>query len=301
MRITPYKLLLTAAFSFAVACTPGEGGDGGAPECESDLDCEDSDQCHPGLGVCVQDCTLDTADACPAEAPVCNEADDDGSYPLEVADPDADQAFRLLCVCVEDSDCGADEICDPDIRECVPGESTADECVDDTDCGEDELCIDGGCEAFCDDYACAADGDLCRLDDAAPDFNQCVIAESETAWCADADDAPAQSGPPHIVVYAHEAGPTSANACGENGDLTLRAFFFDVLAGTEITVDDIHRANFDAGGDRFFNHATDTEVDDLEDGDYLVTVYVCGNPNDIALYIDTGDAVSNAYCFDATP
>src|SRR5690606_22548049 len=110
-------------------------------------------------------------------------------------------------------------------------------------------------------------------------------------------------GPPHIVVWAHEVDTdTTPNACGPDGDLTLRAFSFDIYSEETLEADHIYRANFAAGGDRFFGHADgDTLVQDLADGDFYVTVFVCGNPNDIALYVDTDAAVSNAYCFDATP
>lgn len=304
MRITPQKLLLTATFSalFVVGCSPGADGDGGEVECSSDVDCDGTDQCHPGLGICVPDCTVEDAEACPAEAPVCNGPNDDGVYPLEEEDPNADQAFRLICVCINDDSCVDGEVCDTETRECVPGQSDAgpqpDECEVDADCEEGEFCIDGSCQAECVDFDCIPNGELCRLDPAAADFNQCVIAESETAYCADANSAPAQSGPPHIVVYAHEVDNVTPNTCGENDDLPLRSFWFDVYSEVELEADHIYRANFE--DDRFFPH-DETYVEDVGDGDYIVLVFVCGNPNDIALYIDTGNAVSNAYCFDATP
>ncbi len=303
MRISLNKLLVTAAFGFVVGCTPGTGtGDGGVEaECESDTDCPDTDQCHPGLGICVQDCSLDDADTCGAAAPVCNEADDEGIYPLEAFDADADQAYRLLCICIEDSDCGSDEICDPDTLECVAGEST-DECTvetEATDCAEGEVCTDGTCvpdevETCTDDPECFAEGGLC-------DFgvtDQCVLADELTATCSDADSAPAQAGPPHIVVYSYSIEDTVPGSCGTDETLTQRSFFFDVYSEVEITADDIYRANFEDGNDRFFNHATDTEVTSLGDNDYFVTVWICGQPNDPAFYIDNGTSVSNAFCFE---
>lgn len=311
MRTSLKSLFVTAAFGFVVVgCAPGTGGDGGEPECASDTDCEGSLQCHPGLGVCVEDCSLDESAACSAEAPVCNEADDNGDYPLELEDADADQAFRLLCICVVDGDCGTGEICDPDTRECVEGEAGdagpgPDECTvptEDVDCGADEFCIDGSCEPACVDDDCIATGELCQYIDTDAEFNQCVIADEVTATCTDAAEAPAQEGPPHIVVYGHEADLVTANACGSNGDLSLRTFFFDIFSEVTLEADHIYRANFADGGDRFFGHGDgDTLVQDLGDDEFYVTVFVCGNPNEIALYVDTGAAVSNAYCFEATP
>lgn len=305
MRISLKKILVTAALGFVVGCAPGTAGDGdgGDAECTSNLDCEGTQQCFLALGICEEPCTSD--DECSGDRPVCNmRPDADSEYPL-----DAD-GTRDHCICTADS-CAAGEVCSDVTGACEPGEETdagpQDECTVATeveDCGADAFCIDGTCEDACLDDDCIATGELCQYSDADPEFNQCVVADEVTATCADAAEAPAQEGPPHIVVYAHEAGDVTANACGTDGDLSLRTFFFDVYSETALEVADIYRANFAAGNDRFFGHPTDTAVDPIDgfDNEYLVTAYVCGNPDEVALYIDTaGDGVSNAYCFDATP
>lgn len=302
MRI-PQKLLLTAAFGafFVVGCTPGDISE----ECTSDLDCEGTDQCHPGLNVCVADCTLeDGDDACTAEAPICNRADDDGNYPLEDADPSADQAFRLVCVCIDDTDCGNGEVCDTETRECVAGQSQ-DECTEDDDCDEGFECSeDGECVAeeiddtCTSDEQCLGEGGLCDIDGT----DQCVPADELTGDCADADTAPAQSGPPHIVVRYVEAVSSEANACGQdpsNPNLPIRTFGFEVYSEVDFDAADVFRANF-GDDNRFFGHPSSTLVEHLVGNDYFVTVSVCGNPNGVALYIDDGSSVSNAFCFNAT-
>lgn len=317
MRISLKKIFVMAAFGVVVGCAPGTtGGDGGVEaECASDTDCPDSEQCHPGLGTCVQDCTLDDADACGAEAPVCNEADaDTGEYPLEVADPDADQAYRLLCICIEDGDCGSGEICDPDTRECIAGDAgdsgTPDECTIETevaDCGEDSFCIDGACQAQCVDSDCVVDGDLCLYDDSDPSFNQCVAADDVTT-CALAAGASAQSGADDIVIYFVETLlDPEADGCSVGGtSFNLRTYLLSIYSEEDLTGADaqdvLFRPGFDAGNEKFFEDpgTIDSVIEPLAgfEDEYTATVYICGNPDEAAAQIDTGTNVSNSYCFD---
>lgn len=289
MRITPQKILVTAALGFLVGCAPATGGgDGGAPECELDTDCDGSDQCHPGLGICVQDCTADDADACPADlAPTCNGPDEDGNYPLELEDPNANQAYRLLCVCINDGDCGTGEICDPDTRECVEGEGG------DEDAGPDNTCVD--------DSDCLENGELCTTEDT------CLLADDLTSDCDAAADAPLQGGTDDIVIYNIETlAEPEAGGCMDANDnpLPLRSFFFEIYSEEDLTAHDaqdiLTRPGFAAGV--FFENAdgAETSIDPVDgfDNEYTAIAYICGNPPEAAAQVVTDNNTSNAYCFD---
>lgn len=176
-----------------------------------------------------------------------------------------------------------------------------DECSVDTadeDCAAGESCVDGECVADGDqtcavDDDCLGDGGLCAPDDV------CHLAEDVTADCSDADDAPAQSGPPHIVIFSVQEGDVTANACGADGDQSLRAFTFSIYSEVSIDEGDVYRSNFTANDDRFIDASVTAAT--VAPDFYVVRVSVCGDPNEIAAYIDDGTSASNAYCFDATP
>lgn len=303
MRISPQKLLVTAAFGFVVGCAPATGGgDGGT--CTLDTDCPDLQQCHPELGVCEDECTADTD--CGGDRPVCNvQGGDGGPYILEV------DGIRDLCICDENS-CAEGEFCSQETGLCEAGEGdagpTPDECTEDADCGGDEVCANGQCEAACADADCIPDGELCSLDPTDPEYNQCVPADLETAFCAEADGAPAQGGAETIVVYFAETLTEDAAGCDVAGSTYLRSYWFDVYSTADLTADPaqdlVFRPGFTAGNEKFFQDTAvdvETTITDLGDGDYGVVVWICGgasSPESAALQIRTDDSDSNTYCFD---
>jgi hypothetical protein len=298
--------------TFMFACTPG--GTGTEPDCTDDTDCEGTLQCHPITQTCEEDCTLDDAAACPAEAPVCNGPDaDDGTYPLENEDANADQALRLLCVCVVDSDCGDGEICNAATAKCEAGESTEDagpdpdECTVATvaaDCDADQVCVDGTCEDECIDDSCLPAGELCDIDDSVDTYNQCVIAEDLTAGCADAANAPAQAGGP-TVIYDVEYIVDTADACGTNGDLSLWAYLVSIYSEVDISGDDaaavanMYRPGFAANSNKFIDAYSLEAVAGVAN-EYTVTVEICDPLNeDEAVQFDDDTNTSNAFCWNA--
>ena len=313
MNVNMKKSLSAVSVAFGLtfmwACAPG--GAGTEPECTSDTDCDGTLQCHPVTQTCEEDCTLAESAACGAEAPVCNGPDDDGNYPLELEDENADQALRLLCVCVVDGDCGDGEICNADTAKCEAGESTddagptPDECTVATvaaDCAADQLCVDGTCEDECVDDSCLPSGELCDIDDSVDTYNQCVIAEDLTAGCSDASAAPAQAGGP-TVIYDVEYVVDTADACGANGDLSLYAYLVSIYSEVDIsgeTVGDvIFRPGFAANSNKFID-AYDLEAVAGVDNEYIVTVEICDPVNDDeAVQYDDGTNTSNAFCWNA--
>jgi hypothetical protein len=209
MRFTWKMTVVTMALGFLVGCPDVGGGDGGEPACTSDLDCDGLDQCHPTLNVCVPDCTQE-GETCPAFAPVCNGPDADGAYPLELVNASADPGYRAICVCTDDASCPDGQVCSTEFQECVTGETGETGCTDIGDCGDGEICDDGECVVPEDECTvateyedCVPTGGFCDDTD-----NMCYPAEEFTANCTDADSAPGQSGPPHIVIDSMDAPST---------------------------------------------------------------------------------------------
>lgn len=305
MRISLKKILVIAGLGLVVGCAPsGVGGDAGV-ECTSNLDCEGTDQCQLELGVCETPCTSD-AECTEDGRTVCNMLPDpDGEYPLDV------DGTRDHCICQEGT-CPAGETCSA-TGLCEPGDDVdagpQDECTDDTECGADEVCVDGGCQAQCFDEDCWVDGDLCVLAEGDPEFNQCVLADELTSDCDEATGAPAQTGTDDIVIYFVEtlADPV-ANGCNVGGtDFPLRSFLLSIYSEVDLSAEDaqavLFRPGFDAGNEKFFEDAgasVESEIVALDGfpDEYIATVYICGSPNGAAAQVDTGDSVSNAYCFD---
>jgi hypothetical protein len=317
---------------------PG-GGDAGVAECELDTDCEgDTARCHDFLLICEDECTAD-ADCLESDRPVCNmpsDPEDNTSYVLNV------DGIKDLCICDADS-CGDGMMCDDATGTCVEGEDegcTADtDCESDETCnttdgvcecstpGDERLdpsdsdvvlqvCLgDGTWAEPCSDDGCYDDAiELCQDVDAdATDYNMCVPAEDLTADCTEAAGE-SQSGTTP-TIYDVEMGDPTANGCDVGGPLTLRVAFISVYSTVDLTGVTIHdvvnRPGFDAGGDKFFQDSTasvETDVLSLADdgfpNDYLVTAYICGNPDGAAAMIDLssdGGGTSNTYCFDPQP
>lgn len=161
------------------------------PSCTDDTMCEADELCHPGLGACVE-CADD------------NDCVGNGDGPL--CDP-----VRLKCVdCLDARDCG---VASPF---CINGD--CEECIQNTDCGAGQICDnDLECRSNCESDAQCDDGDRghcivetgvcvecerdshCTFDD---EKSVCIADRCEE--CRESDDCPRDN--PVCDVEKNECG-----------------------------------------------------------------------------------------------
>ena len=281
-------------------------------------DCpEDGELCHPALLECVQNCVTDDT-ACPVDAPTCNEEAADGTRPLD------EGGFENLCVCVDDTDCGAGEICDPTEFRCVEGDAPA--CEVDGDCTDEALpfCVEGACVACnvdddcgefesCTDNACVGiacdliDDGQCTDVEALCDGTNCADPDLVTGDCTGAnsfDTARVANGPLVYDVDFERDPDLDVNCEGLNGD--AYAIFVaahdndddipDVESNTQFTWAE------DGSAVQFASASPVWTDGGAEEGTVLATVCFVTPPETIAIQIeDDAGNVSNVFCEGLAP